>query len=51
MPIAQEARKPMFSLTPADGAIGGYAKAVQDSYQDFRRLALKIAKRAGIATE
>ena len=27
MPMAQEARKPIFALTPADGAIGGHAKA------------------------
>lgn len=48
MPLAQEARKPMFFLKPADGAIGGHAKAVQDCYQDFRRLALTIANRCGV---
>jgi len=30
MPLAQEARKPMFTLKAADGAVGGHAKAVQD---------------------
>lgn len=48
MPLAQEAHKPMFSLKPADGAIGGHAKAVQDCYQNFRALALEVAKRAGV---
>ena len=49
MPLAQEARKPMFALKPADGAIGGHAKAVQDCYQDFRVLARRIAQRCGVA--
>jgi cellulose biosynthesis protein BcsQ len=49
MPLAQEARKPMFSLKPADGAIGGHAKAVQDCYRDFRHLARVIAERCGVA--
>ena len=49
MPLAQEARKPMFSLKPADGAIGGHMAAVQDCYRDFRDLAKRIADRCGIA--
>ena len=48
MPYAQEARKPMFRLTPADGAIGGHINAVQDCYFDFRRLACAVAKRCGV---
>ncbi len=47
MPMAQEARKPMFFLRPADGAIGGHSAAVQDCYRDFRFLALAIAERCG----
>ena len=47
MPLAQEARKPMFALKPADGAIGGHASAVSACYRDFRDLALAVAKRAG----
>jgi cellulose biosynthesis protein BcsQ len=43
MPLAQEARKPMFFLKPADGAIGGHAQAALDCYQDFRALARTIA--------
>lgn len=48
MPLAQEARKPMFFLKPADGALGGHAKAVQDCYADFRNLARSIADRCGV---
>ena len=42
MPLAQEARKPMFRLRPADGAFGGHQKAVQECGADFRRLATRI---------
>jgi cellulose biosynthesis protein BcsQ len=49
MPLAQEARKPMFHLRTADGAIGGHAKAVQDCYNDFRVLARTVAERSGVA--
>ncbi len=48
MSLAQEARKPMFALKPADGAIGGHAKAVQDCYRDFELLAKTIAAKCGI---
>jgi hypothetical protein len=48
MPLAQEARKPMFFLRPADGAIGGHAKAVQECYSDFRNLARAIAHRCTV---
>jgi chromosome partitioning protein len=47
MPMAQEARKPMFLLTPADGAIGGHSEAVRDCFRDFARLAVRIADRTG----
>ena len=43
MPMAQEARKPMFHLKAADGALGGHIYAVQDCYEDFRALATSIA--------
>lgn len=45
MPMAQEARKPMFFLKPADGAIGAHQTAVQEAYRAFDRLAREIAKR------
>ena len=48
MPLAQEARKPMFALKPADGAMRGHTKAVQGCYRDFRALAQIVAKRSGV---
>jgi cellulose biosynthesis protein BcsQ len=48
MPLAQEARKPIFSLKAADGALGAHAHAVSDAYDDFKRLATKIAARTGL---
>lgn len=48
MPLAQEARKPIFRLKPADGAIGGHTQAVRECERDFRRLATEIASRTGI---
>jgi chromosome partitioning protein len=43
MPMAQESRKPIFHLTPADGAIGAHYEAVQECYRDFLKLAKRIA--------
>jgi hypothetical protein len=48
MPLSQEARKPMFFLKPADGAIGAHMKAVDEAYRDFRLLAEKIAGRVNL---
>ncbi|MCU0755295.1 MAG: AAA family ATPase [Xanthomonadales bacterium] len=48
MPMAMEARKPMFTLKPADGAIGAHVEAVRSCYGDFFRLAQALAGRAGI---
>lgn len=48
MPLAQEARKPMFFLKPADGALGAHANAVRLAYDDFLGVARKIADRTGI---
>ena len=45
VPMAQEARKPIFHLTPADGAIGSHAAAAGDAYKDFKVLAEKITAR------
>lgn len=44
-PMAQEAHKPIFALTTADGAIGSHAAAVRDAYSDFRALAAAILAR------
>jgi chromosome partitioning protein len=49
MPMAQEARKPIFLLKPADGAIGAHFQAVRAAYQDFLRLAERIRSDAGIS--
>ncbi|PSQ97877.1 MAG: chromosome partitioning protein [Bacteroidetes bacterium SW_9_63_38] len=47
MPLAQEARKPMFKLKYADGAIGAHAQAAKDTYADFKDLADEISRRIG----
>jgi len=38
MPMAQDARKPIFKLQPVDGAIGAHAEAVRKCYLDFKNL-------------
>ena len=48
MAMAHEARKPMFHLSPADGALGGHIYAVHDCYSDLKRLAKRIASKCGI---
>ncbi len=48
MPMAQEARKPMFFLKPADGALGAHTYAVKECYKHFLSLAKKIGERVGI---
>jgi chromosome partitioning protein len=45
MAMAQEARKPMFHLKPADGALGSYAAAAGDAYRDFKAITEEILKR------
>ena len=47
MPMAMEARKPVFVLKPADGAIGAHGEAVRNAYGDFLALARRIADRCG----
>lgn len=48
VPIAQEHRKPIFDLTPADGAIGAHANAVSAAKDDFMNLSIKIAEKIGL---
>jgi len=48
MPMAQEARKPMFLLRPADGVFGGHMQAVQDCWIDFNALTIRIMARCGV---
>lgn len=49
MPMAMEARKPVFALKPADGAIGAHVEATRKAYDDFLALARRIAERSGTA--
>ena len=42
MPMAQDARKPMFDLRPADGAIGSHAALAGKCHEDFEALAQKL---------
>ena len=51
MPLAQEARKPIFMLRAADGAIGSHANAVARAHDDFGILAEEIAKRIGLSMD
>jgi len=46
--MAPEAHKPMFFLTPADGAIGSLAVLRTDCHRDYTALAAKIAERCEI---
>ncbi|GMW00535.1 MAG: hypothetical protein AMXMBFR84_16720 [Candidatus Hydrogenedentota bacterium] len=46
MPLAEDARKPVFKLSPADGAIGAHAAAVSKCYLDFKSLANEILARS-----
>lgn len=47
-PLAMEARKPMFLLRVADGAIGAHSYSVQDAYRDYRTLAQRIIEGIGL---
>lgn len=49
MPMAMHARKPIFFLKSADGAIGAHMEAVKSCYQDFRKLAGRIASFADVS--
>lgn len=48
MPMAMEARKPMFDLTSADGAIGAHQTNVQQCHEEFGKLCQRIAERVGL---
>lgn len=48
IPMAMEARKPIFLLRSADGAIGVHSYAVQEAYKDYQALAKKILARIGL---
>lgn len=46
--MAMDARKPIFLLKPADGAIGAHTYAVQACRDDFRQLARRVASVCGV---
>jgi len=48
MPMAMEARKPVFFLKPADGAIGAHVEATRNAYGDFLELSRRIAQGCGV---
>ncbi|MFJ6213409.1 ParA family protein [Streptomyces sp. NPDC092296] len=45
MPLSHDARKPMFDLKPADGALGSTQKYVQTCFREFRGLAEAVLDR------
>lgn len=45
MLMAHEARRPMFLLKPADGAIGAFQRAVHAAYEEYRALAETVLGR------
>jgi hypothetical protein len=45
MQMAMEVRKPVFSLKPADGAIGAHGEAVRKAHEDFAALASRLEDR------
>lgn len=49
MPMAQEARKPVFALKPADGAFGGHQAAVAAAAADFAALTARILAEVGVS--
>lgn len=44
MPLAEEARKPMFALKPADGVMNGAAAGIERCRREFTALARRIAR-------
>jgi cellulose biosynthesis protein BcsQ len=50
-PLGQEARKPVFMLRTADGAIGAHQQAVRDAYGHFEELAKHLLAVIGLESE
>ena len=44
LPMAEEARKPIFHLKPADGALGAHAAVVREARKNFEDIAARIAR-------
>lgn len=51
MPLAHDARKPMFDLRPADGALGSTQQYVKTCYKEFRALAEAVLTRIDIRSD
>ncbi len=51
MPLAQDARKPMFDLRAADGALGSTGRLVQICYLEFQQLANALLDRVAPGRE
>jgi chromosome partitioning protein len=51
VPMAQEARKPIFSLTAADGALGSHSYAVSEARKHFQSLAGIVLERIGMSLD
>lgn len=49
IPIAQEARKPIFSLKTADGVSGSQMATIRAAYKDFHTLAIKILTQSNLS--
>jgi len=47
MPLSHDARKPMFDLRAADGAVGSTSRFVQVCYREFRDLSTEVLRRLG----
>jgi chromosome partitioning protein len=50
VPLAQEARKPIFKLQAADGALGGHAESARKAGETYRKLALGIINRCSTSS-
>ena len=51
MPLAHDARKPMFDLRPADGALGSTQQYVRTCFKEFQSLAHEVLNRIGMASD
>lgn len=49
MPMAQEARKPIFHLKPADGALGAHFTASREAGNQYEVLARELMARIGLS--
>ncbi|GAB2576121.1 AAA family ATPase [Streptomyces capparidis] len=47
MPLSHDARKPMFDLKPADGALGSTQQYVKTCFKEFQTLSREVLERIG----